>query len=50
MTNITKEHRHKNPQQNISKVNPIIQGSYTMIQVGLIQECKDFSLSVKQSL
>ena len=40
--NITDENRHKNPQQNTSKLNPqrYTKGSYTKIKWELSQGCK----------
>ena len=49
--NITDEHRCKNPQQNTSKQNQsTFKGSYTMINWGLSQECKDSSIYANQSI
>ena len=46
--NITDEHRYKTPQQNFSKQNS--ESSYTMIKLGLFQECKDSSIYANQSM
>ena len=46
--NITDEHRCNNPQQNTSKSNSTLKGSYTMIKWDLSQGCKDFSISTNQ--
>ena len=50
--NITDEHRCKNPQQNVSKQNSATHpgGSYTMIKLGLFQQCKDSSIYANQSM
>ena len=50
--NITDEHRCKNPQQNFSKQNSAFssKSSYTIIQLGLFQECKDSSIYTNQSM
>ena len=49
--NITDEHRCKNPQQNFSKhfINTS-KSSYTMIKLGLLQECKDSSIYANYSM
>ena len=50
--NITDEHRCKNPQQNFSKQNSAThqKSLYTMIKLGLFQECKDSSIYANQSM
>ena len=49
--NITDEHRGKNLQQNFTKqFSNTSKSSYTMIQLGLFQGCKDSSIDVNQSM
>ena len=45
---ITDEHACKNPQQIISKPNPILRGSYTMIKWDLFHPWKDSSVYTDQ--
>ena len=50
--NIPEEHRCKNPEQNLSKpeFSNTSKSSYTMIKLGLFQECKDSSVYANQSM
>ena len=46
--NITDEHRCKNPQQ--TEFSNTSKSSYTMIKLGLFQECKGSSIHTRQSM